>query len=176
VYIAALSAIAEQNTEITLLQNAIRIGTTPLLVSALSAVRQATLESWSAPKCCQHVSLCLHCMPPCCCLQNYINSTIFKGTTNVTDAQFQYQQLINATCGCFNTPLNSTTAVTWGSSGLLLNAFNNSYGGITNWADYQTQVCAPNNAGELPSDINMICKLSEPMPWKAHCWCRFSLF
>jgi hypothetical protein len=33
VYIAALSAIAEQNTEMNLLQNAVRIGTTPLLVS-----------------------------------------------------------------------------------------------------------------------------------------------
>ncbi|KAL6749264.1 hypothetical protein V8C86DRAFT_2852326 [Haematococcus lacustris] len=106
VYLAALSALAEQNTEVLLLSQAVSIGRTSLL--------------------------------------DYIKSMLVA--SNATTAGFFYQQLINATCGCYNTPLNASTSVTWGSSGMLLKAFNNSAGGITSWPDYQTAVCAANNA------------------------------
>ncbi len=59
--------------------------------------------------------------------QQFANQSIYASYPNASDAAFAFSGLINATCGCANVPLNSST--TWGQSGLLLNAFNNSNGG-----------------------------------------------
>ncbi len=53
----------------------------------------------------------------------------------------QIDQLYNATCGCGSVPINATS--TWLSTGLLLNAFNNTQGGITDWPTYAALVCTP---------------------------------
>ncbi len=103
---AALSALAEQNTEMALLAQASAVGGLTLLQFV-----QRNLRNVSA--------------------------------TNATDAAFQYQQLLNATCACGGVPVNGSTSVTWLQNGTLLQAFNNSVNGTTDWTTYQARVCTP---------------------------------
>ncbi len=106
VYIAVLSAIAEQNTEMALLTQADTIGRMSLL--------------------------------------QFINGNLRSvSAVNATDAAFQYNQFINATCACANVPINSTTTVTWLQNGTLLTAFNNSVNGTTDYPTYASRVCTP---------------------------------
>lgn len=101
VYLAALSAIAEQNTELMLLNQAISVASQDALTYAKTLLQ----------------------------------------SQNATTADFNYQQLLNALCGCDSIPISDTNSTTWAQSGLLLQALNNTVNGYTDLATFKADKC-----------------------------------
>jgi hypothetical protein len=63
---------------------------------------------------------------------------------NTTEVSLQLAEFVNATCACGGTAVTTGSNITFGSAGGgLLQAFNNSVNGTTDWATYQASVCRP---------------------------------